>query len=299
MKDNTFDQLLKQKLEQLTAPKPEDAWEAFEQKLDASEPGVPQPEDTLIDQIVFDKLHQYEAVRPNSGWHLLRHRMNTRTATTYRVASWKTAEAVILSLLLLLVTRLSLPTGSTTIPRGGERSGQSASQQEHRQAYNPTALPVPSAQPGKPNPHKTAIPKTGAEKSLPEPTTAPSSPLVIPNLPVKRQKAVPETSTRLIKPDNLVAPPRVALNRSDAKIPFLPGQQATITGGASASPPPPGLITPLSKAQLNVGMYGDIAYNRIITPPDLQNEITGFDRYSLGYGGGVLLGLKKGALEIG
>ena len=92
---------------------------------------------------------------------------------------------------------------------------------------------------------------------------------------------------------------QITSNRKISTPPLITGKRSTLTGPEAGGIALANLLQPVPKTQLNVGMYGDIAYNRIITPPDLDNDITGFDRYSLGYGGGFLIGLKKGALEVG
>lgn len=301
MKDDTLDQILKGKLEHLSVPTPEDAWEAFEQKLNATEPGVPQPDDTLIDQIVFDKLHQYEAVRPNSGWHLLRHRMNTRTAITYRIASWKTAEAIILSLLLLLVTRLSLPTTIPTSPVAGQDSGQATP----GGTFNPTVLPLPPARPGTsdsnaPTPSVSPLPPTNEASQAQNNATANARPArTLFRLPAKRTQTLRSITASSTDSPHLLIPEQPVANQSDSGMPFIDDRPAALVVEAQNAAPWTNLITPLSKTQVYVGMYADIAYNRIITPPDLNNDIIGFDRYSLGYGGGFSLGIRKGSFEIG
>lgn len=303
MKDDTLDQLIKDQLEHLSAPRPKDAWAAFEQQLDAQESGVPQPDETVIDQIVFDKLHQYEAVRPNSGWHLLRHRMNTRTAITYRIASWKTVEAVVLSLLLLLLTRLPLPIAPTS-PIADELSGQAAGEAENTPEYNPTMIPVPPVRPGIPPADKatsTAVPDTDRKENRATTTPAiPSRPaMLLPSLPAKSQQevlSVLATRADIVPP---VITQQVTSSQDTGMPPFIDPKRSSLTLHEAGNAALANLIQSVPRAHLNVGMYGDIAYNRIITPPDLDNEITGFDRYALGYGGGFLLGLKKGAFEVG
>ncbi|NRB64171.1 MAG: hypothetical protein HRU40_14295, partial [Saprospiraceae bacterium] len=54
-----------------------------------------------------------------------------------------------------------------------------------------------------------------------------------------------------------------------------------------------------SSNALTVSMFGGAVYNRVITPPDESLGIVGFDRYTLGYGGGVNLGFEMGRLEVG
>lgn len=53
------------------------------------------------------------------------------------------------------------------------------------------------------------------------------------------------------------------------------------------------------QARLNVSMLGSTDYNRVMTPPNSIYRIKGFDRYALGYGGGLLFGLEYGRMEIG
>ncbi|MBK8880323.1 MAG: hypothetical protein IPN74_17940 [Haliscomenobacter sp.] len=46
-------------------------------------------------------------------------------------------------------------------------------------------------------------------------------------------------------------------------------------------------------------MLGGADYNWVMTPPNYEFRIRGFDQYTLGYGGGILLGMEYGRLEIG
>lgn len=60
-------------------------------------------------------------------------------------------------------------------------------------------------------------------------------------------------------------------------------------------------IRPLErKTFLRIGFVGSPDYNRVITPSQVQGDgsVVGYDRYSLGYSGGLTLGIEHGKWEI-
>jgi hypothetical protein len=62
-----------------------------------------------------------------------------------------------------------------------------------------------------------------------------------------------------------------------------------------------GFIRPLErKTFLRIGFVGSPDYNRVITPSQVQGDgsVIGYDRYSLGYSGGLTLGIEHGKWEI-
>lgn len=294
MEHNELDRILRDKLNGLQRERPANAWELFEYHLDTRDSGMPQPEDTIIDQIVFDKLHNYQPARSNTGWHLLRYKMEVRTATFLRIISYKTAEAVALSLLVLLLLKwsgigeyqppqsiepviaqkdIAAPRIDPVIPKAAQKTPQ----------FGPT-LPLPTP------------PTAGQDKAQPQPNPVGFQ---VEALPVRTQR-VATTNSRAPKP---LPPNTVRIPVDGPTKPFGPVRELSLRTDSVSNPaqeredlfPIPGKI----RHFLTVGMFASPTYNRVITPPDHTNDIYGYDRYTLGYGGGISLALDFGSFEFG
>ncbi len=90
-----------------------------------------------------------------------------------------------------------------------------------------------------------------------------------------------------IPPHAVVALPAIA------SLQFLTEPELEEDGDAFEAPPS------RRRPRLNVAMLGGADNNRVMTPPNYQFRLKGFDRYTTGYGGGVLLGLEYGRMELG
>ena len=97
-KNNNFDRLIKQKLENIQPDVEQDSWALFEQQLDASEAGRPIREDQAFDEFVFSKLHQMEADYQPGNWKLMAARLDEEFSFAGKLIRYKAME---LSLLLL------------------------------------------------------------------------------------------------------------------------------------------------------------------------------------------------------
>lgn len=53
------------------------------------------------------------------------------------------------------------------------------------------------------------------------------------------------------------------------------------------------------KPIFNIAMLGGSDFNRVMTPPNYAFRTKGFDRYTKGYSGGILLGMEYGRMEAG
>jgi len=290
IEDDQLDQIVHQKLQNVSPILPVDAWDHFEQALDAADSGVPEQDASLIDEVAFAKMRGLEVNQPAPNWSALRRQMDANLLLTQRLASYKVVEAALLSLIILLFIRLGNPLAPTTAPPEADPVTPIASSRSDSSAGKQATVDQ-SGLSGN-TPAKQAV--------APHITSASDAPAIITLLPLRKEDNLVTSSTKA----NQGLTPILPLPTSEQKsywnmFDALAGKTASELDSGPLTFQQPAIKAPASPASLVIGAFGGAAYNRVITPPDGDLGIVGYDRYTLGYGGGLAIGMDFGRLEVG
>jgi len=293
--EQQLDHIVQRKLQNLGPVMPTGAWEQFEQVLHTSDSGVPEQDPSLIDEMAFAKMKGLEVHQPAPNWPALRRKMDANVLLTQRLASYKVVEAALLSLILLLFIRLGNPLAPTTTPVDSDSVTPIASSSGN----------LPEGKPASDNqtqPEGPAVSEEtpGASTTNEDAIGVPYEPITTDLLPVIREDRWLSSSTKNTTSVSPVLP--LVSNREETDrnmLDALAGKKQTEVASDPVALRQPSVTVPASRSSLVIGAFGGAAYNRVITPPDGDLGIVGFDRYTLGYGGGLAIGMDFGRLEIG
>lgn len=310
METNKFDAIIRKKTDSLEVPYQSKHWDQLARTLDQNHPESIAPtqiqETARVDQHIAEKLSQ---IRPpgtaEQTWPILETRLKEHLALKQRLFTRKTLEVSVLVLLLLTIVqwypRIEPAIPRAFLPREQLKSSEQTQPQAALKAQTirqkrtqPTSTPPPTADvPGverfkeweasSPLYKKNNINQVPALSTLEQRT--PASPLVSadPVLPAEVQ----ETNSGAIH--GMLSIPVIATPQFSTEL-----SMETTQDEESIE-----FQQPHRKAMLNVAMLGSTDYNRVMTPPNYAFRLRGFDRYTSGYGGGILLGMEYGRIEIG
>ncbi len=300
-----FDQIIKDKLDRLQVEYDPASWEAFERKLDAG--NQPPANDAWLDEVVFEKLHGLESVGVPSRWDLMSARLDQEATRRRHTWSRRAMEAVLV--LLISLTFVQYFGEQTPVRFTGKSSSAStpdASKQTADRVQKSPATPAPiaDAQPGAASAPITQAQGTKPSVDMPPPAatttarTTISKASVLPGIAseVKHLSKNTHPITDVPEPDQPLSGNRMdvimaALDRLE--VPELEKVTEDDHGF---------LIKPVNQQRgFYVSMFGSADYNQIVTPPTMVEGqmLEGFDRYELGYGGGIMAGWEKGRWEVG
>lgn len=298
MKDNQFDRIIRERLENLRPPFQPGSWEQFEQQLDAADAGVPEPDDQVIDEVVFQKLHRLEQPYRAVYWNAMAERLDREFVRPDEVLRFKAMELALLVLLLFTIWN-ALPTHLQSLPDAARTEATAEAAPSGANGVMPGAEAL-----------RTAPPTDALTPPAPLPQEAGRIQAPAANLP-NREAAIPMPP---LKPggSKLLETPPASLPDNTAP-PAPPGDVLPPAAGLILPPAP--AVTPLADARVDIatnlapgtsprylhfGMFGSLDYNRIITPPDrfLDVETRELDRYELGYSGGFSVALELQRWEI-
>lgn len=285
--DKSLDHVVRSKLQNLRPGLPPDGWEQFEQVMDTADSGVPELDTSLIDEVAFAKMRGLDVNQPAPNWSALRRQMDAHVLLTQRLTSYKIVEAALLSLILLLFIRLGNPLSPTTTPTDSAPGTPMASSRSNLSEGSPATDNQVSPN----STTNTEAGDSGNKVSIEATTTL---------LPLRREEDRLSSKQALnggLAPVLPLSIPKKAPSRS--RIDSLAGKTAPDLILEPLAFQQPTINVPSSPASLVIGAFGGAAYNRVITPPDGDLGIVGYDRYTLGYGGGLALGLDFGRLEVG
>lgn len=304
MEAKKFDETIRQKAGGIAAPPFQAAhWERLARALDDTHTAPPTvPVEDTLDQNIAEKLSQLRA--PGSSeqtWPVLETRLLEHERLRRRVLMYKSAELVLLMLLLFNAVhwypRLKPVLYQEEVPYAQHTSTPN----EAPAAPSPSAdmraaRPVPPALTNRTalgtglthSSHSAEPPLSSRRQSDPIPSLdalegRKSSGLKPAELALPTETGHPQE----IPPHAVVALPAIA------SLQFLTEPELEEDGDAFEAPPS------RRRPRLNVAMLGGADNNRVMTPPNYQFRLKGFDRYTTGYGGGVLLGLEYGRMELG
>ena len=300
-----FDAAIRDKIQGHQRPLVSAHWESMAALLDqrpTERPLAAFGEETRLDRGIARKLDKIRPVgSPSQHWPGLEQRLRAQDILFERVVLVKSTEV---SLFLLLVASFlqwfpvepartpqqlpprSLPQAHSPLPKHPPVSAA---------ALAPVSNTPSSIEPAPPLPPTTHIPYTIAER-----------PFQAPRIPLSALKALPAKA------------PVYLAKEAEASL-IATGSHSDLPAGAAISIPliaSPHLSEAIEsldnpeasettffpirrKPIFNIAMLGGADFNRVMTPPNYAFRTKGFDRYTKGYSGGILLGMEYGRLEAG
>ncbi|MBK7869834.1 MAG: outer membrane beta-barrel protein [Saprospiraceae bacterium] len=315
-KNDLLDQIIKDKLNQLRVDFDATAWDAFEQKLDAEEAGVPQTEDRWMDEVVFEKLHKMGAGDRASKWELLAARLDEDSRVRRHLLRTRLMGTALIFLILFTFVqyfgqqtpvRLFREGIATLIPSLKERSENITEiSKQQPLASNNITNNVNSSNSKESTLLNATLANRNADDSAELNKKSPSKLGLSPSLPAMAAKA--QLKEPAISIDNPAQPqpfeeiPAPAERENLlAEIDRIMLAELAANGGEESYPR---LLNPIrSKGGVFVSMFGSADYNHILTPSALDeagNVVDkSFERYELGYSGGLMVSWEKNRWEIG
>lgn len=100
-----FDEAIANKLGNVEVTTPAAGWEAMEKILDTEEAAEILENEAAIDSVVHDKLHNYSVPLQESHWKRMAQRLENEFILRKRILQQKTAELVLMALLLMALIR--------------------------------------------------------------------------------------------------------------------------------------------------------------------------------------------------
>lgn len=323
-KRNQFDQLIREKLEQIQVEYNPETWDVLAQRLDVQESGTPLVENSLLDEVIFAKLQDATVSHRPSQWERLAERLDEETDTRRKVLVYKLMEAALILLLLIIAGQYVINTEVHT-PQATKSSFNSNQQNTLSDIHNAEEIcnenVVATITSSENDVNKKVITFKKQQKLAPASTNqlyttqdsdlptveyaVPKYQRVSPQLPVKplqAQHPAYKTPTSVVDLNstsdflNLVAPKPWDMIDALEGIMMLELQHNNKVGADYTM-----LIKPVQKRPvLMVSMFGSGDYNHVITPPKVENEdkFEGVKRYAPGYGGGITAGLEVGRWEV-
>lgn len=311
-KSDLFDRIIKDKLSQLPVEFDPHSWDQLSQKLDAQEASTPPVDDRRVDEVVFEKLYKLEAGNRASRWDLLAAKLDQDVTARRRVLRTRIMEV---ALVLLIIFTFVQYFGQQTPVRLFNFGKSLVANENRSNSVTPFAdnAAVNSQLPDNQHSSSTikdfaidASKETDANHLASNHPTATKKYKVGPSLPIvtANPKQSSDKSTTITNPakeqpleDMPVPAEREGLMAALERI--MLEELST-----NEKEDYPKLIMPVNpRGQLSVSMFGSMDYNRIITPSALNEagEVIdeAFERYELGYSGGLMLNWEKGRWEIG
>lgn len=310
MDTNKFDEIIRKKTDSLEVPYQSKHWEQLARTLDQQHPEGNTPmqaqEAALVDQHIAEKLSQIRTPgTAEQTWPILETRLEEHLVLRQRLFTVKTLEISILVLLLLTIVQW-YPRIEPAIPRAflPREQIKPAEHTQPQAALEKQSFPqkhVRSTSTTPPTPH-TSGEERFKEWEASTPLYKKSEAYQIPALTTLEQRS---SSSPLVSADP-VLPSEVQETHSGAlqgmlSIPVIatPQFSTELLMESTQDEESIEFQQPHRKAMLNVAMLGSTDYNRVMTPPNYAFRLRGFDRYTPGYGGGILLGMEYGRIEIG
>lgn len=308
-KSDLFDRIIKDKLSQLPVEFDPNSWDQLSQKMDAQEAGMPPADDRQVDEVVFEKLHKLEAGNRASRWDLLAAKLDQDVTARRRVLRTRIMEVALVFLIILTFVQYF---GQQT-PVRLLAFGKSLIANENRSNSETTITDHSSSkQQFSNNKHAT---KTLTDFiSIDAPATGTLAHTQANN---KKYKVGPSLPVAAAQPRKSFDKPETISNPTQEQplqdMP-VPAQREELMAAlerimleelsTNEEEDYPKLIMPVNpRGQLSVSMFGSVDYNHILTPSALNEAgevIDGaFERYELGYSGGLMLTWEKGRWEIG
>lgn len=300
-----FDQVIKDKLDRLQVEYDPKSWDAFEQKLDAGD--QPQVEDTLLDEVVFEKLRGLEPAGILPRWDLMSAKLDQEVATRRHLWGRRVMEVTLVLLILLtFVQYFGQQTPVRLIGNAGSTAASDVSEASST-AQEQTGTPTHSTD------HNEASFNNplATQQSISNAVVPPTSPATAQKMPIRINEtpAIPginsaaKTSEHISLTEN-ASTPEIEISFEQNRMELLAAiETLDIAALEDVADDEHGLmLKPISQQRgFYISMFGSVDYNQIVTPPAMVEGqmLEGFDRYELGYGGGIMAGWETGRWEVG
>ncbi len=302
MENRELDNIIKSKLGGLKVPLPASDWARMEKKLDEAEGAEQAPaEPDALDAIVYQKLRGYETSYAPQNWRMMARLLEREFARPRTILRYKLVEisAVLFMLLLWMQFGPQMPADPSpevSLPTPGQMLGRGENPSQRPSMPAPEAssltarllefdeLPAKAISKVTPIRQKAAIPAglTGTA----------SEDLVLAPLPAKKITAI-----HALPDDQKKIPADHSDYSSFESIAELPPAQATL-GLAVASLPNVVFAGPKS-SYWNIGMFGGVDFNQVMVPGQSTLAFNGLEAFTMGYSGGISIGLETGRWEFG
>lgn len=322
-KMDLFDKIFKDKLERLDTPPKAEHWDLFAQRLEEvtaeEEQGHPIADSKPVDEAVFEKLHNFQVPYHPANWLKMEALLDEAFIIPSRILQYKLVELSILLLVFYFIGQ-SIPGPGSPLDRPFEQEQPIIASSTPAETQTPTQHSTPAdekassakasqnirAKTATTTPSisskTTATPKhnqaSTAEKGLLAQKRKPFLPLT-PILPVDADVASTNVAAALAIPlDDNIADTRIEIRNLEAiaslDAAFLPEALASLPDGFHVK-------KPKQKGVFRIGMYGSGEFNHIMVPTTQEKAKTDsdqLDRFAIGYGSGLSIGLDLGRWEI-
>ncbi|MCB9272941.1 MAG: hypothetical protein H6564_02810 [Lewinellaceae bacterium] len=306
-KNEQFDRVIREKLGSFQAPFDPDSWQLLEQRLDEdamADAGAPVADNRPLDEVLFDKLHRYEVPYQAANWQKMEALLEEAFAWPRFVLRYKLTELALMALLMLALWQYT-----PVVPQraGGpqawkpdnaaiqqaQQTPENTTKNNEHSAISPTAATAADEREAIPSDINRQQPEKGVA-AVAGPYSQPGREISGQLLPLPMRSFSiahgPEAEGMPISPS---LSGLLAFGLLETKNPGLlayePGLNGVVPAIQKSRPQP----------TLRVGMFGSADYNHIMVPPSAEKKISeGFDRYALGYGGGLSVGLEMGRWEV-
>lgn len=303
MKDKQFDQLIKEKMERLEVPLDKGGWENFASRLDQStEAGVPEQHESDFDELIFNKLHRIEAPFNPLHWTLMHKRIQAEFGWHRILLSHKIAETSLIAILIFAAshqlknTQPAMqvnPVASETIQNTTvaelplSQINQENSFDQHHSAIRTINNSTINTSESPKKIQKSETPLADFMAAEHATVFLPLNPTAFNQVSLTGKKESPVTPA-VLAPSSETQLPEGFI--AQAMIPLVYNPYVDLESVLSL---------PEKETLLRIGMSGSFDYNRVITPPDPnENRLDVYDRYARGYSSGVTVGFEMGKLEL-
>ncbi len=305
----SFDEAIREKLVPASPAALVPDWEAMEERLDQAEGGVPEPADSAIDEVAFQKLRNLSAPFRRDHWLRIVDRLDGEFVNAASVWRSKLVELGLMAMLLFTLWQ-NFPGPSAPVPvsdRGADLSEMNREEGSSGIAVQPQTAPERvesrafAGEEGTPVVPQGPAGASLAQGQLPEVLARSASFASFEPLPVLEGSATrPPLSLNDL--ETTLAEHEIRAHSPVAQASMLARKEQPLTisrngFGSDYS----GVIKSLKQRPfIHFGMFGSLDYNRIISPSKylLDTRVQEFDRYELGYSGGITLGFDFGPWEL-
>ena len=322
--ENNFDKHIKKALEDLNPSAEPSDWGRMEELLDKAQGNAPELEDVYLDSVVYDRLHDMEVPYEPEHWQLMKERLNDPYALRRRLVKYKVAEV---SLILLFIFTLFqyLPFESK---KGHKNNFAPIAQEQHLDKTETTtsqaeqALVLSTEELEATTSNDPARDTQGSVDNGNSNTTGQlasasasyqATPVVTPNKNQEKDNIV-AASTAPLTTATLNQLSRKVQDFPVADQPELEQKEYSFLDDeilADLQKIPQELLKPKEKKdwkcifcnlngplRVRIGMMIGPDADYVMTPYDTRYNKAAFNQYSLGYSGGISLGLKYNRWEL-
>jgi len=337
-KTDLFDKLMREKLNDIQPGMKPGHWELLNQQLEQGaledELGYSVADSKPVDEAIFEKLHQYQAPYNPNHWDKMAGLLDEAFAWPTQILKYKATELALMLLLFLFLWQLT-PTPGTSVYQSAPVAELSSTEQEtQKKPENTEASMMPPAQQSESTVNDQAAKEqadlydnkaetqsaTNASSSTKSSTLNSAAPKVADAGQAYSEKvAIANERGSFITP-KLPEQPARPLAYTNATLPhlsFIPApiapQQEAFAAFAPVESVMPGpldkteevlpeetSVNPAkSKGVLRLGMFGSGEYNHILVQSSNEkSKSEQLDRFSIGYGSGLSIGLDMGRWEL-